>query len=381
MRKFNYIFILGTIAMIAFSCGGNESDGLDAKRAKLDELRKQSIALDVEISKLSNEIKTLDPDFEKKAAVLVKTREIKPEVFEHKVELRGAIASKSNVLLSAEMMGRVEKIHVSEGQKITSGQQLISIDASVVENNIKQIKAQLDLAVEVYDRQKRLWDMNIGTEVNYLQAKATKETLEAQLATLNSQLSMSKVKAPFSGVVDNIPARLGEVAAPGQPLIRIVNPDQLYIAADVSESFLGKFEKGQQVEVFFPALNQRLLSTVKSVGQTIKAQNRTFEMEINLPKLNFPAQPNQVVVLNLVDYQNDSAITVPTQIIEGDSDGNYVFIVSTTNDAKKVSKRHLKTGLSYQQKTEVSEGLKPGETIVINGHRDLTDGLEVSVVK
>ncbi|MEQ8629257.1 efflux RND transporter periplasmic adaptor subunit [Ekhidna sp.] len=384
MRKIKYIITLTIIAALAVACGSASGDqGLAAKKKQLEDLQNQAQELDAQIAQLEQEIKAVDPDFKRnnKSAILVAIEELAKKTFTHEVEIRGSVASKKNVLLSAEAMGKIESINVREGQKVSKGQVLVSLDTDMVRNNIKQTQAQLDLATEVFERQERLWKKNIGTEVRYLEAKANKETLESQLAVLQSQLDMMIVKAPFSGIVDNIPAKVGEVAQPGLPLVRLVNPDDIYISADASESFLGKFSPNQEVEVYFPSQDKRIKSKIKSVGQTIKTDNRTFELEVELPKLDFPAQPNQVVVLRLVDYRNDQALVVPTEVIQGDNGGNYVYVITNKGGDQVATKRQVKLGASHNLKTEVDSGLSAGDKVVVKGHRDLSEGVQVSIVQ
>lgn len=370
------------VAAAVVACGGGGNQDLAAKKEELKALQSQSIELSTRISQLEMEIKEADPDFMKhKSAILVSTEILKKKKFEHKVEIRGVVASKKNVLLSSETIGKVTSIHVSEGQKVAKGDVLVSLDAAMVRNNIKQVKAQLDLANEIFERQERLWQKNIGTEVQYLQAKTNRENLEGQLGVLNSQLNMMIIKAPFNGVVDNLPARLGEVASPGMPLVRLVSPNDAYILADVSESFLGKFTKNQDVEVYFPSQNKRVNSSIRAVGQTIKAENRTFELEIELPELDFPAQPNQVVVLHLVDYRNDKSLVVPTKVIQRDNKGNYVYLVSNQKGKQVAAKAHIMLGYSFDLTTEIVSGVSEGQSLVTQGYRDLSEGVEVSIAQ
>lgn len=382
MQKIKFIITLTILSAIVVACGSASGEqGLAAKKTKLQELQGQAIELNAEIAKLEAEIKAEDPNFvEKKSSILVSVNSLAPKTFSHSVEIRGAVASKKNVLLSAEAMGKIVSVHVKEGQRVSAGQTLVSLDADVLRNNIKQVNTQLDLAKEVFERQDRLWKKNIGTEVQYLQAKANKESLESQLGVLNAQLDMMIVRAPFGGIVDNIPARVGEVAQPGLPLVRLVNPDDIYISADVSESFLGKFSPNQEVDIYFPSQDRRVKSKIKSVGQTIKSENRTFEIEIELPKLDFPAQPNQVVVLRLVDYRNDQALVVPTEVIQADRDGNFVYVIVNKDGGQVATKKSVKIGSSYELKTEINNGLQSGDKVVTKGYRDLSEGVEVSVV-
>ena len=193
--------------------------------------------------------------------------------------------------------------------------------------------------------------------MQYLEAKNNKESLERRLATANAQLGQSIVKAPFTGSIDAIPAKLGEMAQAGMPLMRIVSPEDVYIKADVSERFIGKFKKGDEVDIYFPSQDQSLSSDINSVGQVINNQNRTFAVEVNLPGVTFPVKPNQVTVLNLMDYQNDAALVVPTRLVQRDDQGTFVFMVAEEADKKVARKVHVTTGISYDGHTEVTAGL------------------------
>lgn len=379
-RVYQVLSILVLITMVASCSAGEEADG--SKATQLEELKSQRASLDAQINELEAELRSMGELSENGGSkILVTSLELKEQPFVHNVQIRGGVASKKNVMLSAETMGKIKSIPVSEGQRVSKGQLLISLGADVVRASIKQVKTQLDLADQVFERQERLWKKNIGTEIQYLQAKTNKESLESQLATLNSQLEMTQVTAPFSGLVDDIPARVGEVTSPGTPLIRLVNPDDAYIVAEVSESFLSKFRKGQDVKVYFPAQDKRIVSRIQAVSNTIKPQNRTFELEIELPKMNFPFQPNQVVVLDLADYTNEKALIVPTKLIQRDAKGNYVYVISGTNGDKRAEKAHVTIGKSYNLMTEILEGLKPGQVVANDGHRDLTDGIPVTISK
>lgn len=380
MKRIYQLLSIALLTAVLAACGSSAGEG--DKIAQLEGLKKQRAELDGQISALEAEL-LASGELEENGGnkVLVSVKEMKPQSFVHKVEIRGNVSSRKNVLLSAETMGKIISIPVTDGQKVYKGQLLLSLDTDVINANIKQVKSQLELATQVFDRQKRLWDQKIGTEIQYLQAKTNKESLESQLATLRAQLEMSQLRAPFAGIVDDIPAKIGEVAQPGMPLIRIVNPDDAYIAADVSESFLGKFSTGQEVEIYFPSQDKTVTSKIKSVGQSIKAENRTFELEVNLPKLDFPYQPNQVVVLTLVDYKKDQAFVVPTKVVQSDKEGNYVYTIVSSDGEQMAKKVHVSIGSSYDLKTEVKEGLKAGQKVVVAGHRDLTNDVVVSITK
>jgi RND family efflux transporter MFP subunit len=197
------------------------------------------------------------------------------------------------------------------------------------------------------------------------------------LATLKSQLKQYDVRAPFNGSIDYIPVKVGEMAQPGLPLLRVVNPQEMYIRADVSEAYLGKFTAGDQVEIYFPVQDRLVGSKINSVGKVINRDNRTFAVEIDLPVNGFEYQPNQVAILKMTDYQNDEAITVPTRLIQTDDEGKFVYIVSDESGKKVASKARIVTGLSYNSRTEIVNGLKGNEMVIDKGYRDVNEGVEI----
>lgn len=373
-------YLLIVIVAVATACGQGGSD-VAAKKKELEAARAEYQTLKEKIDKLEKEVTELDPEFaaQNNKAILVSTFTPEPQLFVHKTEVRGSVESRKNVLLSAVTGGEIKQVHVREGQRVSQGQTLVSLDAEIIRNSIAELKTSLELATAVYDKQANLWEKKIGTEVQYLQAKNNKESLERRLATAYSQLDQSIIKAPFAGTVDELPAKVGEMAAPGVPLVRVVSPQDMYIKADVSEKFIGKFVAGDKVDVIFPAQNKELQSAVASVSQVINSENRTFEIEVRLPATNFPVKPNQVAILKLVDYKSENALVVPTRIIQSDNAGHYVYVVEKKEGINHAKKVHVKPGQSYESQTEIVEGLSGSEQVVDKGVRDLTDDAEVSI--
>ena len=322
-------YIISMLVIWIAVTGCDQKDPLEAKKEELKTFHSEMAELKKKIGVLEEEIKDLDPDYKNgnRNAILVTSIEVKEDKFEHKIEIRGSVESKKNVIISSEIPGKINFIKVREGQAVSKGMVLVELDADVIRNNIAELKTSLDLATILYERQSKLWDKNIGTEIQYLEAKNRKESLERRLATANSELDRAVIRAPFSGSIDEVVGREGELVQPGSPLIRIVNPDEVYIKSDISERFIGKFKKGDNVEVYFPTQERSLMTTVTSVSQVINKENRTFEMEIHLPKLDFILKPNQVAVLKLVDYSNTNALAVPTKLIQRDDKGNYLYEV------------------------------------------------------
>ncbi len=375
----SFIIVLLTATFLLACAGGDE---LEQKKAKLEELKSELDDKKSEIAALEEEIREVDPTFgaSQVSEILVATLPASQERFIHQFEVRGSVESKKNVLISAETMGRVEKVFVEEGQFVRAGALLVELDADILRNNISEVRTNLELAEAIYNRQANLWEKKIGTEIQYLQAKNNKEALERRLATMESQLKQYRVRAPFSGTVDDIPARVGEMAQPGVPLARIVNQRDMYIAADISEAYLGKVKAGDKVEVYFPIQDVSFESTVSAVGRVINQENRTFEVQIALPETpDYAFQPNQVTVLKVTDYMREDALTIPTRLIQADDQGKFVYVVNENEGKKLAKKARVETGLSFNSKTEITEGLEVGDELIDKGYRDVNDGVQVTL--
>lgn len=371
----NTILIIAIIISTFFGC--QSGTDLDAKKAELAEAKSALSELQQKISALEEEISILDTTTVVQNAVLVSSQKVQLVPFRHQIKVRGSVASRKNVMISAEIMGRIEGIKVREGQNVSKGQVLLTLDADIIRNNIAELKTSLELATTVYEKQERLWSKNIGTEIQYLEAKNNKESLERKLATTNSQLSQSIVKAPFDGRIDDLPAKLGEMAQPGLQLVRMVSPESMYVEADISERFLGAFKRGDSVTLNFPIQNRTYFSKITAVGQVIDPENRTFRIEAALQKTDFNVKPNQVVVLRLTDYEVPEAILVPSEIILTDATGKYLYVVDKEHNIMVARRRSIEAGKTQDGQTEVVEGLGKNDTIVLEGYRDLNDGIPV----
>lgn len=374
----NTFTLLTLIAFLA-ACGNGASDA-ETKKKELETAQKEYEEMRAKITKLEQELKEIDPEYAKETnkSILVSTFVAAKKPFEHKIEARGSVASRRNVMVSAQVGGAIERVHVREGQRVSQGQVLVSLDADIIRNSIKELKTSLELANSIYEKQAKLWDQKIGTEVQYLQAKNNKDALESKLATANTQLAQAIVRAPFNGTVDNVPAREGELAAPGTPLVRITSPEDMYITADISERFIGKLSVGAKVDVYFPVQDATIDSQITSVSEVINPENRTFQIEVKLPKSNLILKPNQVAVLTLRDYFNKASFVVPTRLIQQDNKGQYIYKVEKKENTI-ATKLYVKAGLSYDGNTEVTEGITEGDTLVDKGFRDLTDGVEIAI--
>jgi RND family efflux transporter MFP subunit len=373
-----------TLLLIPFAvslllgCSATEGD-VEEKKKELDEARSELVELKAKISDLEKEIAAADPDFSKNNnAILVATARLERGLFEHYIENRGAVRFRKNVTLSAQGGGVIDRVWVVEGQQVSKGQTLVTLDADMVRESIEEIKTQLDLATQTFEKQTRLWEQKIGTELQYLQAKTQKESLERRLASAYAQLDQMVVKAPFSGTIDMVEAREGELASPGLPLVRMVSPEDVYINCDVSEDYIGRFKSGETAEVELPSSNIKLKSVISSVGQVINPENRTFVVEVKISNGSM-VKPNQVAIVKLRDYVNPDVFSVPTKVVQTDNKGKYIFVVEKKGDQPHARKVYVQPGKSYNSLTEITEGLTGEEVIIRVGYRDVTDGAVISL--
>jgi RND family efflux transporter MFP subunit len=335
--------------------------------------------LNQKISSLEQEIATMDPSFaqQNRKSTLVTTVPVQTKTFRHFVEVRGSVASRKNVTLSAEVPGRIQAVQVTEGQIVSKGQVLLTLDAETTQNNIKELETSLELATTRFERQANLWEKKIGTEIQYLEAKNQKESLERRLATARSQLAQTVIRAPFGGTIDRVMARVGEMAQPGVPLVRIVSLTDMYVEADLSESLLGKFHEGDSVEVRFPSLNKTVQSTINAIGQVIDPNNRTFTVEIRLPANNELFRPNLLTVIKISDFEAKEAVVVPTNLIQTDNSGDFIYIAKQKEEVMEAEKIHVKRGLTYENETMITSGLQGDEKLIREGFREVAEGVAV----
>jgi RND family efflux transporter MFP subunit len=303
---------------------------------------------------------------------------VKKGLFEHFIKVQGTVESDNNILIPHQASGIIKKIHVQAGTWVKRGQLLAEIDGAILESSIAELKNGLALATTIYERQQRLWDKKIGSEVQYLQAKNNKENLEKKLETLNEQYKMTKITSPINGTVDEVLIKEGEMAAAGFGAFRVVQLSSLKIEADLSEIYISRVKKGDMVQVQIPVLDLNLDLAVSAVSQVIDPDNRTFQVEIRIPKNTKDIKPNMLTVLNINDYSNPEALSVPEKIIQKNGGEQFLY-VAVEEDSWIVKKRIIETGKIYQDSIEILSGLSEGEYVVIFGYQYLTDGQKIVV--
>lgn len=337
------------------------------KKAELAGLRKQQAELQARITELEAEIAKSDTSAAKTHIVGVEP--VKPQPFANFIEIQGKVDADENVTLSAEMGGVVTRINVEEGDEVRKGQVLAETDNKPILQGMQEIQTQLDLATTLYQKQKNLWDQKIGTEMQYLQAKTQKEALEKRLATMQEQLEMTRIQSPIDGTVDAIDIKIGQVAAPGMPAIRVVNFNNMKVVGEVPEAYAGKVKSNNPVTVIFPDLKDTLSTKVAFAARVINPLNRTFKVEVMLDN-DKPYNPNMISILKIADYKNDSAVVVPVNLIQKAETGDFVFVAENG----KAVKRKVKYDRVYNGRAEITSGLKVNDKLITSGYQDLDEG-------
>lgn len=318
---------------------------------------------------------------EKTNKILVEIQNVQPESFNHYFDVKANVEAVEYAMISPETPGQIKKVYVTEGQKVNKGDLLLKQNSAVVDGQIQGVKAQLNLAEITYNKQKELWiDKKVGSEMQYLQAKTQYESLQEQLKTLQAQQAMSEIKAPFSGIVDKINLKEGELASPGMQAIALVNLSKLKFIGDISETYLPVINKGDTVDITFstfPDLNLR--EAIYRTGNIINPSNRTFELEVRAKNIDNKLKPNMTGTIRVNDFTQDSALVVPSIIIKKDFEKQFVFIVEKNDTTIIARKVFVETGRSYKNKTIITKGIKPGTKVIVKGYNIVSNGSEVSI--
>ena len=368
---------IAALALILASCSASVDD--------LAVLNKQKDSLVKVITDAETQLKAVEAAIAEKDTTkrltLVSTRTISSVPFEHYVEVVGNLEAGGNTTLFPEANGTVQRILVKEGQRVAAGQVLMELDAAVLQSSLKEAQTSLDLANSVYERQAKLWEQKIGSEIQYLQAKNNKESIESRIATLRQQIKMTRVTAPFAGIVDEVFPKVGEMANPAQPAARLINLEKPYLEAEVSENYATAVKAGAPARIFFPNLDTTLPGTVKQVGSYINPVNRSFKVLIDIPGNHPELKANLLATVNIRDYVADTALTVPNYMLQQTPDGrNFVYVLKVEGRTGTVERRIVEPGMSYKGVTQVLNGLSAGDVLVDRGSRSVKDGQLVEIV-
>lgn len=348
------------------------------KKAELDKLKIQHDQMAVQIAKLETEINPTGEKAELKP-ITVKVTPTEACVFNHYIEVQGTVDGDQNIAVSPQMPGIVTAVYVRDGSQVKKGQVLVDLDNQVTKQSLEEVNTQLALANTIFEKQSALWDKKIGSEVQYLQAKSGKESLEQRVNTIKEQLKMSKIISPINGTVESIPLRVGQMASPGMPTstIRVINMSVAKISADVSEAYASRIKNGNDALVSFPDLGKDIETKLNFTSRYIDPTNRTFKVECKISSKDMELRANMIAYIKIKDYTNDKAFCIPVNYVQSNQEGKFVYIAKQNGNNWMAERRVIKTGRDYNGNIEVLEGISAGENIITAGFQSLNGGEKV----
>ena len=383
-----YFLSLITVTMLMFACQqAQEQDknvipkDLSGKKEFLKEKKAELRQLSQVIEQVEAEIEAAIPDSQK-ARVLVTARPVSTKDFKRFVEIQATVQSDDVVSVSSETGGRIVYLKVKEGDAVRRGQLIAKVDLEQIDKQIAELETFLQLAKDVYERQARLWEQNIGSELQYLEAKNNKERLEKSLETISFQKTKANVYAPISGIVEQQFLKQGEMASPGLPIVQILNTSKVKVVADIPETYLGTVRKGEKVTIKFPAINQEMQARISRLGRVIDPANRTFEAEVEISNKNGLLKPNLLAMMLINDFSAKNVVIIPLEMVQQEVSGkDFVFVAGANEKGAIAQKVYIKVGESYDGEIIVKEGLSGNEALIVDGSRGLADGQLIKVVE
>lgn len=385
------IYTLVFASILFISCNKNKEVSVEAViatndiakiKAKKTEIETKQQALDDQLKMLNTKLDALDTN---KKVPLITTFTAKQEVFTHYLELQGNVETKQNILVYPEMPGIIEAILVKDGQAVKKGDIIARIKDGGLSDQLSQLETQTELARTTFERQKRLWKQKIGSEMQYLQAKAQYEAQSKAVEQLKSQMEKTTVLAPFDGIIDDVFKEPGTVVAPGQgsEIFRVVNLSNMYITTEVPERYITNVTKNKDVKIAFPVLGLNVNSKIRQVGSFINPSNRSFKIEVPVNNKSGNIKPNLTARLQINDYTNSKAILIPQSIISENANGEqFVYVVKNKKANKEAvaTRVVIKTGKTQGDVIEVTANLVVGDEIIQEGARSVNNGQTVKVI-
>jgi membrane fusion protein, multidrug efflux system len=366
------ILKITTLAVILglFSCSSD-------KKAKLLNLKEKQSALTEQIKALENELKaenhdTLNADEFK----FVGLTDVKSGKFDHFIRVQGKLDGDGNAAVFAEAMGTVSSKYADVGQKVVKGQVLAQIDDKQYRSQLEGLESQYKLATDIFEKQQRLWDQKIGSEVQYLQAKTSKEALDRQISSLREQIEKFKIKSPVSGTIEECNIKVGGVVSPDPRLAayRVVAFKKLKVTAEVSEAYSARIQVGDKLIVLFPDIDKSVETKVDFVSKYINPVNRTFLIETNITEGVQDMKANMIAIIQVNDYHSENSFLVPMNVIQTDQVSSYVYVVHPKDKYHVAVKQPVVLGNSYNGVAEIVQGLKEGDRVISVGFQELIDG-------
>jgi len=370
MKAMKITFVSVLIILVLFSCGGNKQD-------QLNKLKKQQTEIAAKIGTLEKEMQSENKDslnIQNFKFVGISVVETTP--FDHYIRVQGKLDGDQNAGVFAEAPGTISAKYADVGQHVVKGQVLAQIDDNQYKKQLESLETQYKFASELYDKQQRLWDQKIGSEVQYLQSKTTKESLEQQIASVKQQIDKFKIKSPVDGTIEECNIKLGGVVSPDPRLVayRVVAFKNLKVIAEVSEAYSSRIQKDDKLHVTFPDVNKQVETKVEFVSKYINPVNRTFVIETKIDNTIPDLKANMIAIIQINDYHSEKAIAIPVNYIQTDATGSFVFVVRPKDKYQAAYKQPITIGISYNGVSEVIQGLNPGDKIITSGYNELING-------
>ncbi len=352
---------------------------LTERKALLAEQKKQLRELQWSIDTLQEAIHKEEPPKDKPTKT-VSTMKLVNEEFKRYTEIQATIQSDDVAMASSETGGRIVYLNAKEGQNVRKGQLIAKVDLDAIDKQVDEINTSLSLARDTYKRQKRLWEQNIGSEMQYLQTKNNVDRLEQSLKTLDFQKTKANVYAPISGAIDKVMLKEGEMSSPGLPIVEILNTYKVKVVADLPENYLGKVKRGESVDIHFPALELDKRAKISLVGRSIDPTNRTFKIEIDLSNPDLSLKPNLLAIVKINDLIIADALIVPQELVLQEISGKeYVMVVSQKEGKKIAAKKYVEQGESYDGKVQIVSGITTQDEIIVIGARNAKAGDPIEI--
>ncbi len=380
MKSTQYIAVLMLLLIVASCSEPSNQEKITKLEAKIRAQEGKIRDSKTNINDLRTEIAKLGGDtLVAMDSVFITVMPVELADFTEYVEISASVSSRENLMISSDMGGRIIGVRVREGQRVGRGQILAEVDGEIIRRQIAELENALSLAQTVFEKRQRLWDQKIGSEVEYLQAENNVKSLEKSLATANAQLEKTYVRSPISGTVDKVMLQTGEIAGPGQPILRVVNLDRVQVRADVSEAYVGTVSPGDEVTVRFPGIGFEQKAKVSAIGQVIDPNNRTFTLEVEVNNSDGALKPNLVGNISMLTNNQPDQLQVPSRLLQSAYNGSFVYVVDTIKH--QAIRREVILGSSYGGKSVIKEGLKEGEWLVDDGFRNVSDSSYVQIHK
>lgn len=379
------IFTYALLSLLLVGCGNSvQTDvkdmSIEEQASLLKEKKNQLKVLSDEITELESVLASNGQTTGNERIPVVTAVEAQIGDFKHFVEVQGVVIAEDLVQVTSEIPGRIKQLFIKEGDRVTKGQKIAALDLESLGKQLDELQTALELAQTVYDKQKRLWEQNIGSEIQFLEAENGVERLKKSIATLEFQISKGIIFAPRGGVIEQVLLQTGEMAGGGMPIVQILDDNQLKVEGNVPETLLKSVGVGDEVEVEFPILEEKVNGVIRQIGRVIDPSNRTFKIEIDIPNQKW-LKPNLLAFILINDYSELEVLKVPLDLVQQDVSGDrYIMVMEEKGGSHLAVKRVVETGPAFGGEIVVRSGINASEMLIKEGARSLIDGQKITLV-